>query len=94
MCIFTALLSLEKKWLGATSSKPTTLKVNTERSEAPSSHGESKGQQVQVEGEVLSRQKKDIFTVIHWNNMPMNVIKLPSLEVFKVKLDRVLDNFV
>lgn len=39
MCAFTTLFSLEKRWQGGTSSKPTTLKVNTERSEALSSQG-------------------------------------------------------
>lgn len=28
----------------------------------------------------------------HWNNIPSDVMESPSLEVFKVQLDRVVDN--
>jgi len=35
-----------------------------------------------------------VRTIIHWNNVPRDVVKSPSLEVFKMQLDRVLDNFI
>jgi len=33
-----------------------------------------------------------VTTVIHQNNFPRDVVESPSLEIFKMQLDRVLDN--
>lgn len=31
-------------------------------------------------------------TINHWSKLPSDIVKLPSLEVFNIELDRVLDN--
>jgi len=44
----------------------------------------------------LDRRKK-LFTlsvVRHWNRLPREVVNVPSLEVFKARLDRALSNLV
>ncbi|KFP51642.1 hypothetical protein N323_13075, partial [Cathartes aura] len=41
--------------------------------------------------------RKNVFTartIIHWNNLPKDVVESPSLEVSKMRLDRVLDNLI
>ncbi|KFQ35607.1 hypothetical protein N331_01980, partial [Merops nubicus] len=41
--------------------------------------------------------KKKFFTmkvVKHWNRLPREAIEAPSLETFKVKLDRALSNLL
>ena len=35
-----------------------------------------------------------VRTINHWNNLPRDVVESPSLEVFKMRLDRVLDNLI
>lgn len=59
-------------------------------------HGEDKGQWVHlVLGEVSSCCMKNLFTVriiSNWNNLSRDVVKSPSLEFFKMCLDRVLGN--
>jgi len=35
-----------------------------------------------------------VRTIIHWNNIPRNVVDFPSLEVFKMQLETVLDNLI
>ncbi|GAB0181296.1 hypothetical protein GRJ2_000594900 [Grus japonensis] len=35
-----------------------------------------------------------VRTIIHWNNLPRDVVESPLLEVFKMLLDRVLDNLI
>jgi len=40
---------------------------------------------------------KNFFTVRkinHWNNLPRDMVEFSSLEVFKLQLDRVLDNLI
>ncbi|KFV91149.1 hypothetical protein N327_13149, partial [Fulmarus glacialis] len=41
--------------------------------------------------------RKKFFTmrvVRHWNRLPREVVDVPSLEVFKARLDRALSNLV
>lgn len=41
--------------------------------------------------------RKEFFTaksIIQWKNLPRDVVETPALEVFKVQLDRVLDNLI
>jgi len=41
--------------------------------------------------------RKKFFTVkttSHWNNLPLDVVESPSLQVFKMRLDGVLDNLI
>jgi len=43
------------------------------------------------------RIRKTFLTVRainHWNNLPRDVVESPSLEVFRMRLDRVLDNLI
>jgi len=35
-----------------------------------------------------------LITIIHWHNLPRAVVKSPSLEAFKMQLDRVLANLI
>ncbi|KAK4832107.1 hypothetical protein QYF61_020734 [Mycteria americana] len=35
-----------------------------------------------------------VRTIVHWNNLPRDTVKSPSLEVFEMQLDRVLDNLI
>jgi len=35
-----------------------------------------------------------VRTVDHWNNLPKDVVEFPSVEVFNMQLDRVLDNLI
>jgi len=61
-------------------------------------HGEDKGQWVQVaRGEVSSQIRKKFFAVrpvIHWNNLPRNMVESPSLMIFKTSLHRVLGSLI
>ena len=41
--------------------------------------------------------RKKLFTVRvarHWNELPREVVDAPSLETFKVRLDRALSNLI
>ncbi|KFQ61516.1 hypothetical protein N334_12622, partial [Pelecanus crispus] len=41
--------------------------------------------------------RKKFFAVriiAHWNNLPRDVVESPSLDVFKMGLDNVLDNLI
>jgi len=43
------------------------------------------------------RRKKKFFTIRverHWNRLSIEAVDAPSLEVFKVRLDRVLSNLI
>jgi len=33
-------------------------------------------------------------TISHWNNLPRDVVESASLEVFRMRLDRLLDNLI
>jgi len=35
-----------------------------------------------------------VRTINHWNNLPRVWVESPSLEAFKMQLDRVLDNLI
>ena len=35
-----------------------------------------------------------VRTIIHWNNLPRDVVDFPPLEVFKMRLDRVVDDLI
>jgi len=41
--------------------------------------------------------REKFFTVraiVHWNSLPRDVVDAPSLEVFRIQLDRVLNNLI
>ena len=38
--------------------------------------------------------RKKFFVVRHWNRLPREVVDAPSLETFKVRLDRALSNLI
>jgi len=61
-------------------------------------HGEDKGQRCKLHWERfhLDMRKKlfTVRTIAHWNNLPRDVVESPSLEIFKMQLDGVLDNLV
>jgi len=51
-------------------------------------HGEDKGQQVQIISGEVSFQCRIFFfftlrTIIHWNNLPTDMVDSPSLEAFR-----------
>ncbi|GAB0184611.1 hypothetical protein GRJ2_000926400 [Grus japonensis] len=35
-----------------------------------------------------------VGAINHWNNLPRDVVESPSLEVFEMQLDRMLDNLI
>lgn len=59
-------------------------------------HWENKGQWVQVSlGELLAWYKKKAFDrENHWDSLPKDLVAAPSLQVFKMQLDRVPYNFI
>lgn len=62
-------------------------------------HGEDKGERVQTTPIVVSPQHKtDIFYSenVHSLQQPLSrdVVEIPSLEVFKIRLERMVDNFI
>lgn len=59
-------------------------------------HGEDKGKWALFLGEVSSCHKKNFFYHVnnHQNNTPRDVVEFSSLEVFRIQLDRVLNNFI
>ena len=48
----------------------------------------------EVRFKVDIRQKFFTMVVKHWNGMPREVVEVPSLETFKVRLDGALSNLV
>ncbi|KFO64612.1 hypothetical protein N302_14979, partial [Corvus brachyrhynchos] len=42
----------------------------------------------------IRREFLTVRVVRHWNRLPKEVVDIPSLEVFKARLDRALGNLV
>jgi len=42
----------------------------------------------------VEKYVKETVLVKHWNGLPREVVEAPSLETFKIRLDRALSNLI